>query len=449
MEREADVKEETTNKQRHVAQVKKVAEAAVRPWIKENFVLKQANLPQYVNDIPGTVAELRRDLESEGHCAILVLVPLDALGSLKSAALQQTKCVLSQLPGAKLVTLPNFPVGQQKTVRKPAEVALDEMNAGMEDVAEEGEDAFDALVDPLAVEAEVLPAVSADGGAKMTKVQRLVRLSKDREQVRKEMVAVGGSSNKHFMLSCPLQWEGRTRLNSHSTDAVVLAPEAAGSQHEWVQSSALVEGGLAGLSVATEYLRVSKLAAENVQLKGGSEVEFTRDHRSKAARLQKDPASLKAALDRIFRKLEQKIKSVLVINLFGVSQDWGVAFLEWSLCASVKAKYLSYDFKAEYHVVGLARLTQRAVELFNEGRLAISNKEPLTAFKPSSGLISHAESVAEMNSKLKYLKVQADGALSIPSMEALAEAFGSTTESLRLWLGNSYCAQRGGAIWVQ
>ena len=425
-----------TNKQRHVAQVKEVAEAAVRPWLKDNFILKKASLAQYVNEVSGTVAEIRSGLEADGHCACLVLSPLDALGSLKASALAQTKNVLSQLGGAKLVTLPNFPVGQQKTVRKQEEIALDEMNPGMDEPGEEGEDAFDALLDPMAVEAEELPAVSADGGTKLTKVQRLVRSSKDREQVRKAMESVGGSSNKHFMLSCPLQWEGRTRMNSHMTECVVLAPETAGSHHDWVQTSALVEGGLAGLSAATDFVRISKLAAEAVQLKGSTEAEFTTDHRSKAYRLQKDierpyQPDLKVVFDKIFRKLDKNAKSVLFVNLFGMSQDWGAAFLEWSLGASVKAKCVSYDFKEEYHVVGLARVTQRAMELFNEGRLPIPSKEPLTTYKPSAPK-SHSKAVAKMNSEMKHLKVQGDGTLSVPSVEALAAAFQSTPESLRL-----------------
>ena len=436
MERESDVKEEMTNKHRHVAQVKEDAEAAVRPWLKDNFILKKASLAQYVNEVSGTVAKIRSGLEADGHCACLVLSPLDALGSLKASALAQTKNVLSQLGGAKLVTLPNFPVGQQKTVRKQEEMALDEMNPGMDEPGEEGEDAFDALLDPMAVEAEELPAVSADGGTKLTKVQRLVRSSKDREQVRKAMESVGGSSNKHFMLSCPLQWEGRTRMNSHMTECVVLAPETAGSHHDWVQTSALVEGGLAGLSAATDFVRISKLAAEAVQLKGSTEAEFTTDHRSKAYRLQKDierpyQPDLKVVFDKIFRKLDKNAKSVLFVNLFGMSQDWGAAFLEWSLGASVKAKCVSYDFKGEYHVVGLARVSQRAMELFNEGRLPIPSKEPLTAYKPSAPK-SHSKAVAKINSKMKHLKVQGDGTLSVPSVEALAAAFQSTPESLRL-----------------
>ena len=106
-------------------------------------------------------------LEADGHCACLVLCPFDSFGSLKANALMQGKNVLGQLPGAKLVTLPSFPVGQQKTIRKKEEVALDELGAGVgidEAEGEEEEDAFDALSDPLAVEADDLPSVAADGG---------------------------------------------------------------------------------------------------------------------------------------------------------------------------------------------------------------------------------------------------------------------------------------------
>lgn len=99
---------------------------------------------------------------------------------------------------------------------------------------------------------------------------------------------------------------------------------------------------------------------------------------------------------------------------------------------TVEAKYLSYDFKEECHTVGSARLLQRAMELYNENTLVIPGSVPLGAFKPSNNMKPVEELVEEVNRKLSYLRVQNDAALIIPSLEKLAEIFGTTVESLKL-----------------
>jgi hypothetical protein len=412
-----------------------VSKKAVRPYVKDNFHTRSLQLSQYTNEIPNEVKTRLAELERHGACAVLVLAGLDSLGSMKSNVLMQTKSVLSQLPGAKLVAFPNLAVGEQKTVRKKEEADLDALGADEEADAADGpgEDAFDAILDPLAVEGlDEIPMVAADGGTKLTKHQRLSRLGQDRESCRQTLAAIGGSAFKHFMLGCTLHWDGPTRLNFQSTECVVLVPMAPDTKHNWVTNSVLMEGGVARLAVAQEFVRISKLAAEAVALKGGLEVEMTKEYRHRASRMQKDVQSCKEIFTKTFRKMEKNIKSVMLVNLFGMSQDWGVGFMEWSLGSNLKSLYLSFDYKEEYNVVGSARIMQRAMELFHENRLVIPGSEPVGAFKPSSTLKTHADAVAEINNKMKFLKVSADGTLIVPSLEKLAEAMGSTTESLRL-----------------
>lgn len=342
---EANLREERGKQMAHEARLKVSSKKAVKPYVTANFRTRHVLLENYHIEIPNEVKATADELQAQGPCAVLVLVALDSLGSFKKGVTMEAKSVLSLLPGAKLVVFPSVPVGTQKTIRKKPELILEEHNGGPEAASGgEGEDAYDDILDPLAVDmGEDMPPVLADGGAKPSRSMRLASLSRDKELTRKIMSGVGGAAYAHFLLSCPFHWEGKTRMNSHTQDCVVLVPEATNSQHDWVANSILLEGGMSGLRSSTEFVRVSKMAAADVALKGGVEVDIINMHRLRASRLQKDPASLKEIFQKSFRKLDKE-KSVLCVNLFGQSQDWGVGFMEWAQSTSLKAglRFLAY-----------------------------------------------------------------------------------------------------------
>ena len=384
-------------------------------------------LDKYVQEVPQSVRDRLEMLEKDcGKTAILNILPLDALGSLKPEVLQICKLIIPNLPGVKWAMLPSIAKGAAKTVPATAATrSTGAAEAGLPEGEPEGdaeqEDDDDAWVDPR------LPGVAAGGGHKLTKAQKLSALSKDRNRARSELTIAGGEGQKHFDLSFSLHFSS-TREGFNCLEGLILVPEKATTahHHSWVEASPFVVGGMSNLSHPEQLVRNSGIAA--AEARAQSKVEYVPVSKaSHGARLQKDVESLRRVLVEIVSAIGSDYKALLVTVLWGGLQEWGCALLQAVSGANLgKRVFLqSFDHHEHCDVVGRVRLMEVGTELFNAKRLKIADKEPMVPMEFKAK--SLAEAVAEANKSLEVCTILPNAMLKVPSDAIMAESLGVKT----------------------
>ena len=277
----------------------------------------------------------------------------------------------------------------------------------------------DAINDPEALDdcsmAVSLPTV---GTAKKSKTDVLAKKSTDYKRM---WEILGGSSsaqvpNGHLVVPCPLWWK-ELQDNTQTSEGLVLLREV--DTETWYNQTFLTQGGVPEIPHATEFVRVSRIAASSAQGSGSAQTMAAEDCN---AQCQRGAPAMKAIIEKLVKQLPITYGGLLITVPFGGVRDVSLAALSVRAETGYDIRVLEYEAREFFHIIGEERILERACADFNAGRLLFKGAEPLAAFDAAgSSAPVLREAVAECRTKLKVLGATDDGLLIVPELTTLPE----------------------------
>ena len=275
----------------------------------------------------------------------------------------------------------------------------------------------EALDDSLA--AGVLPPMASGGSGKKSKTEILAKKSADRKRMREILGDSGGRSNVHFELPCSLWWK-ELHGSTKTTEGFALLPEA--GMEDWYVQTFLAQGGMSEVPHATEFVRVSRVAA--ALARGTSSIQTepaVMENRYTAC--QRGALAMRLIIEKLVQSLPMTFGGLLITVPFSGVRDVSLAALSVRVGTGFDVRVLEYEAREFFWTVGEERVLEAACADFNADKLKFKGIAPLPAFGAATGSSAPSlpEHVATCRQQMKILSAADDGLLIVPETAALPE----------------------------
>ena len=353
--------------------------------------------------------------------AVLNIVALNSLGTLKMQVLERFRKEYSHFPGVTLVMFPLVPRDSHLTWGErgsTAAVGADDLLATDSDV--EDPEAADHLSHDFS--SDTLPEAITKAVAKMSSKQRIVQLTKDQDSVKRVLVH-DNVTQSHYAkgIHCAHVEDGVGARET--TEGVLLIPVADDVMTGFENTTAVRSGMFTNVPTSTSYVSVNKKVAMQAKRAGYEHWKFQcpsisspKYCQSKVARGQLGDAFYSHVICDFVKNCSRKV--VLINDLVMGCGEVGVAAVgakhsDEATNNCVRVCYFGFEYRRNYHEVANARVRTCVGEAYLNGKLNIAGRRPVPAHVERSKM-ARAQIASLLPRPMAQLSINADGDLILP-----------------------------------
>ena len=358
--------------------------------------------------------------EDNQDLAVLNIIALNSLGTLKTQILDKFRVEYKNFPGVTLVMFPLVPTGvyQSNGDRGSGSVAAVGADMDMDDQQDPDKDELSHDFNT-----DTLPEAITKAVAKMTSKQRIVQLTKDHDVVKRTLVN-DNPAESHYAkgIHCAHVEDGVGARET--TEGILLIPAADAVMTGFENATAVKSGMFTGVPTSVSYVAVNKKVAMQAKRALFDDWKFTPQTvatpkycQSKVARGQFGEQFYKHVLLDFIKNCSRKF---ILINDFVMGcGECGVAavgakYAEEATTAGVRVFYWGHEHRRTYHEVGKARIATCVGQGYLDGKLVIQGRGPVPT--PAERTTLRRAQIASLLAKpLAQLTINGEGDLILPN----------------------------------